>query len=226
MSARVKRRARTTALVGAVLGALVIVSAAAADKEKIQLNPADQAAARAVLVTHADLGNAAGWKGKTTKPDLDQSMPCSDFKPKQSDLVLTGAADNTWSNNGIEIDSEAQVLRTPAMVDLDWKRTVVDPRVLPCLRHGLADQIPKGQGALVSFKRMSFPTVGTHAAAFRGLVDVKASGGTVRMVFDFVLTYGGRTEISLTVVAPAATATVLRPLELKLAQSMVARATA
>ena len=77
-----------------------------------------------------------------------------------------GAADNTWSNTGIEIDSEAQVLQTPAMVGLDWQRTVVDPRVLPCVRSGLADQIPNDQGALVSLERVSFPKVGGHASAF------------------------------------------------------------
>ena len=55
---------------------------------------------------------------------------------------------------------------------------------------------------------------------------MKASGGSVHMVSDIVLTYSGRTEISLTVFAPAATAAVLRPLELKLARLMVARAAA
>ncbi len=42
-----------------------------------------------------------------------------------------------FKHPGVEFDSEAQVLQTPAMVRLDWQRTVLSPQVLPCLRSNL-----------------------------------------------------------------------------------------
>ena len=120
--------------------------------------------------------------------------------------------------------SQAQVLATPAMVALDGRRTVLDPRVLPCLRTGLIQGLPAAT-KLVSFKRIAFPRLSPHSAALRALVDVKTPTATVRMLFDFVLVDHGRTEISLTVTAPAAAAAAVRELELRLARLMISRAT-
>ena len=221
-SRRLLRWITPAAIVGAVLA---FAGIAWADQEKIQLTPAGQAAARATLIKRADLGTVPGWTGGMTKPDYSSEMPCSNFEPKQSDLVLNGSAANNWSNPaGFQISTEAQVLRTPAMVALDWQRTVTDPRVLPCLRTGLAKQMP-ANARLVSFGRIAFPRLSTHTSAFRALVDVKTAQGTIKMLSDFVLVDHGRTEITLMVTAPAASAAVIHELELRFARLMISRAT-
>src|SRR4051794_27543799 len=134
------RRARTriAAVTFALLGALILAVAALADKEQIHLTAADQAFARATVLKKADLGTIGTWTGGSVKPDLSTALPCTSFQPKQSDLVLTGAAETKFKQPGIEFDSEAQVLREAQMVKLDWQRTVIAPGLLPCLRSVFA----------------------------------------------------------------------------------------
>ena len=206
----------------AVGSALVLASAAAADKEKIHLTTAGRAAARAAVVTRADIGPAAGWTGGLRKPDLSPSMPCDSFHPKQSDLVLIGAAKSVWKHPGLEIDSEAQVLETPAMVRLDWRRTVLAPQMLSCLRSGLAKGLSDSQ-RLVSLRRVAFPRVATYTRAYRALIDVQAGTGTVRVMSDVVVFGRGRTEITLSTTAPFAAAATVKPAEVRLARLLVAR---
>ena len=82
-----------------VVATAVVLAAATAvfagdGKEQIKFNPADQAAARAVVIRRADLGSS-GWVGGPTKPDLSSGPTCANYHPKVSDLVLTGAARTT-----------------------------------------------------------------------------------------------------------------------------------
>jgi hypothetical protein len=123
-------RLTVSAAVASVV-ALTLVMAALADKEQVQLTAADQAFARAAVLTKADLGTVGSWTGGAVKPDLTSSPPCTSFHPKQSDLVLTGAAETRFKEPGIEIDSEAQVLQTAQMVALDWQRVVASRSSCP-----------------------------------------------------------------------------------------------
>ena len=127
--------------VGAVVAvALVTAGAVLAGnptKEKIARTAAGNAQAKAEVVRRADLGS--GWKGGFKKPDLSSSMPCTSYRPKQSDLVLIGVAETTFSKLPFAVDSEAQVLRTASMVQRDWQRTILDSRVIPCLRQALVN---------------------------------------------------------------------------------------
>jgi hypothetical protein len=201
--------------------------ASLADKEQIHLTAADQAFARATVLKKADLGTVGTWTGGSVKPDLGSVPPCASFKPKQSDLVLTGAAETKFKQPGIEFDSEAQVLRTAQMVKLDWQRTVIAPGLLPCLRTVLA----KSSGpttTVVSVRRIAFPHVSQYAAAIRVLLDVKVASSTVpvRAFVDVVFVGHGRTEISLTTTALLLNDTVTRAAEARLALIMAARAAA
>ncbi len=217
-------RGRSVTVVLAAIGALALAGAASADKEKIQFTAAGQSAARGAVLRRADLGTASGWTGGSIKPDISGTMPCSTFHPKQSDLTLIGAAETRWKNTGLQFDSEAQVLETPAMVKLDWQRTVLDPRVIPCLRTGLSGALGPST-KLVSFKQIAFPKIATYTHAYRALVDVTSGATTVRVLLDVVLVGRGRTEITLTTTAPAAAAASIRTAELRLARLFVARAT-
>jgi hypothetical protein len=214
----------------ATLAALTLAlggRSALADKEQIHLTAADQAFARAAVLKKADLGTVGTWTGGTVKPDLGSSPPCGSFEPKQSDLVLTGAAETKWRQPGIEFDSEAQVLRAAQMVSLDWQRTVMAPQLLPCLRTVLA----KNAGSstqIVSVRRIAFPRISQYTAAIRVVLDVKigTSPVPVRAFVDLVFVGRGRTEISLTTTALFLNDKITRAAEARLALILAARAVA
>lgn len=216
-------RRRLAPLAVLIVLALALAAAAFADQEQIRLTSEGQAAARAALPRQADFGT--GWVGKSYKPSLNNDMNCGSFNPKQSDLVLNGAAGVKYTYPGIQIDTVAQVLQTDKMVALDWQRSVEAPAVLPCLRTVIARSLPAGT-TFVSAKRFSFPKVATYTDAFRMVVDVKANTSTVRMFVDVVLVGRNRTEITMTTVAPVAADAAVRVAELRLAQLAVRRATA
>ena len=138
------------------------------NRPQIRFNPADRAAARAAVLRRVDLGSA-GWTGGTVKPNLSSTLSCPGYKPKQSDLVLTGAAEADFHHAGIEIRSIAQVLKTRSMVARDWKRTVVDPRAFACLRRMLSKQLTANE-RLVSFRKLAFPRLAQYAGAYRLLI--------------------------------------------------------
>jgi hypothetical protein len=211
-----------------LLGLLAGLAAAAwagGGKEQIRLNARDQANARGAVLERADLGTATGWTGGSKKPDLSSTPPCAGFQPKQSDLVLTGAAETDWKHPGLEVDSEAQVLQTAQMVRLDWQRSMVSPKLLPCLRQAFAKEAG-ATAKVVSVRKVPFPHLGTYTALFRVLVDVTSVGTTVRVRSDAILIGRSRTELTLTVTAPAAAAAGVDPAELQLARLLAGRISA
>ncbi len=217
------RARRTIAATGGCAVALVLAGAALADAIQVHYTAADQAAARAELLKTADLG--AGWTGGARKPDVSSDLGCTSYKPKQSDLVVTGAAAAEFSHTGLDIRSEAHVLRTAKMVALDWQRTVVAPQVLPCLREA-ASKTSSPQAQFVSLNRLAFPRVTSRTAAFRGLVDVTSGGSTVRVLVDIVAIGKGRSELTLATTAPYAARASVQPAEVRLARILAARASA
>jgi hypothetical protein len=210
----------------AAVSTLLVLSAGAAaagpGKQRIELNAADQAAARRVVLRSSDLG--AGWTGGRIKPDLSGGVSCPSYHPKVSDLVVTGAAASEFRGTGIALVNEVEIFRTAAMVDKDWRRSIV-PAAVPCLRAKLTQGLG-GRAKVLSFRRIGFPQVTAHTAAFRGIVAVSALGQTVRVLLDVVLVGKGRTEISLDATAPAATARVVSAAERRLARRLAARARA
>lgn len=214
---------RTVTFVAVVLAASVatgVVFAASPSKEQIKLTKAGQAQAKAEIVRRRDVGT--GWRGGAKKPDLSSAFPGCSYHPKQSDLVLNGAAESTWQQQGVEIDSEAQVLKTAAMVRLDWQRTVVAPQVMPCLRQSLAKSVG-ATGTMVSFGKVAFPHLATFARGYQAVVDVKSALGKVRIVVDLAVFGARRNELTLSVTGLAAAKASLRTTELRLARLLVGR---
>jgi hypothetical protein len=209
-------------LAAATAAALAIAAVALADKEKVAYTSAGQAAARAAVITKADLGTPTGWTGGFVKPDVNSGTGCPNFNPKQSDLTLIGAAETDWKHSGLEFDSEAQVLKTPAMVRLDWQRTVLSKQVLPCLRSRLTKAL-KGKGQLVSVRVVPFPKTGDYTRLIRTLVDYTTNSGTARIMVDELLVGKGATEISVTTSAAAADAASVQAAEARLAKALVGR---
>lgn len=216
----VSRAAALLVCSGAVL---VLAGVASADREQVRLTHAGQAAARAAVLTRADLGPLPGWTGGARKPSPPGAPACAAYHPTQSDLVLNGSAETDWKRSGLELESEAQVLATPKMVLLDWRRTVVAPQMLPCMRSALAKQLRGGTTRLVSVRWVPFPRLARYTRALRAVLAVKTPTGTVPVMVDTVLVGRGRTEVTLTATAPLAAASAVRSAEVRLARLLVAR---
>ncbi len=217
------QRAALAAVFAAVaLGASSGAMASSSEKARVSFTSADLAAARAAVLHRADLGTAGGWTGGARKPDLSSTMNCPGYAPKQSDLVLTGAAEADYHHAGLELQSDAQVMKTRAMVAADWSRTVTSPKAFACVRSMLAKSLPAGE-RLVSFKKQPFPRLTRYTTAYRALVDVSLSGQHALVVADVVLVGRSRTELSLSVEAPAAARSTLPAAELRLARALLAR---
>lgn len=211
------------ALAAAALGALVLCGTALADQWQVHRTAAGDRQAKAVVLTRADLGGAAGWTGGSIKPDLTSGLTCKSYDPKQSDLIVVGAAETKWDQAaGIEIDDQATVLKTARMVSLDWQRTVLDPRVAPCLRAMLSKEIGAG-GKLASFGRVAFPSVAPLSRAYRAVISVTSGGTKVDVDADIVLIGKKNTEISLMVVVPSAARAQMHGAEVRLARILASR---
>jgi len=192
---------------------------------QIRFNAADQAAARAVVIRRSDLGSS-GWQGGLMKPSvsaLSSGLSCPNYHPKLSDLVITGAAGSRYQRSAFEFDSVSEVLKTRRMVALDWRRSVLVPGALSCLRR----QMTNGLGSsakLVSFRKLSFPHVSTYTALFRGVISAQASGQNVRILVDLLLLGQSRTEVTLNVAGPAGAAGAISAAERRLARTLISRA--
>jgi hypothetical protein len=205
--------------IAAVLVAAGVALASDPSKEKIAYTAVGQAKAKAEVLRQLDLGQ--GWVGGRRKPDVGSALPCS-YKPKQDDLVLIGAAESDWREPGLEIDSEAQVLRTADMVRRDWRRTIMAPQVVPCLRHGFQKSLGS-TGTLVSFGRTSFPHVATLTQGFRAVIKVKQGTSSVPIEIDVLGLGAGRNEITLTLTGLVAVRKALHTAELRLARKLTGR---
>jgi hypothetical protein len=221
-----RQHIRRVAAAAAVAAAtLAIAGVADADQWQVHLTPADQAAARADVLSRADIGPGSGWSGATVKPGLSSTLPCPGFHPKQSDLVVTGAAERDWTHAGFKLTSEAVVLKTARMIDLDWKRSVVAPQLASCLRTVLARSLGS-KAQLVSFRPLSLPGVAARLRAYRLIMDVPTAAGKVRMLDDLVVAMRGRTEITFSAIAPYAVEPLITAADARLMRVLVARARA
>lgn len=214
---------RAASIAAPVVAGLALAGAALADKWTVQLNAADQKAARAIIVKRSDLSSANGWKGGPVKPSPNSPVICSNFNPKQSDLVQTGTAQSVYKNGALEFDSQAHLLKTAKMVRLDWQRTVEPAALVSCLRQTFSRNLPLTV-KFVSFERIDFAQVGTYTAAFRALYEAGSAGAKVLLLVDFVVFAANREEMTLTTRAPYSAAARVSRAELTLARAMFARA--
>lgn len=209
---------------GAVALAASTLAVAGDGQEPVKLTPADQAAARAVVLRRADLGSS-GWEGGATKPDLSSGLSCPNFHPKVSDLVITGAAQTTFRRSALVFGNLVVILRTRRMVALDWRRSFLAPGAIPCLRRTMSKALGSS-GRLVSFTKLPFPRVTPRTALYRAVIAVQAGGRAVRVITDLVFAAKSRTEITLNVAAPASAANAVSAAERRLVRVLVRRARA
>lgn len=215
-----------TVVVVAAISGVAAAFAAVADKEQHKFTAADQAAARSAIVQKGDLSSTSGWTGGAKKPDLSPAPTCANYNPKQSDLVLTGAAESEWKNVGFDLDTEAQVLQTAHMVALDWQRTVDDPAAIACTKQHVQQNLNSGTVKFVSFKRITFPKIGTYARAYLTSITVTSNGQTVPVSIEDILMAHKRTEFTITSTAAQQGQAVVAAADIRLAKILVARAKA
>jgi hypothetical protein len=209
---------RAALALAAALAALA--SAAVARADKIAFTAADQKTAHAIVLKAADFGS--GWKGGAKKPDLsDSKLACASIKEKPPAIVATGAAETDYSNGPVDVDSEAEVVQSAAMVAADFHFATL-PGIVDCMRRLAAKQFA-GKTKLVSIARRSVTHVTSQTAGYRMVVDVRSGAKTVPILLDILFVGKGRTELSLMVAAPAAARTTVEAAEIRLARLMASR---
>jgi hypothetical protein len=208
--------------------ALTFVASAVADNAGVLDNPtvritrADQARAVAALLSLRDFTH--GWKGGRTSAHKLSAPSCPGFDPKESDLVVSGHADASFSypKSAVTFDQDIQVLHSPSAVRTDFARTIT-PKFAKCLAY----QLGKGKNVVsVRVDRVSFPPVGDVSAAFRATLTLQEGTRRIEAYEDFVFFGVGRVEYALNVLAPFQLASQLSPFESSMAQLLAKRATA
>jgi hypothetical protein len=184
-------------LAGALVALACVTSASAARAGhwKVAFTKAGQKAANAAVLHQSDLG--AVWKGSGATPNL-AAPRCASAWGSKSPLIATGAAKIDWSDgNHVSIKSQAVVLQTAKMVSIDWKRTIVAPKILACTKKTLARTLPKGE-RLVALSWQRFPRLTKYTREVRAILSVKGAAAVV----DFLAIGAGKDEITLTFVQP------------------------
>ena len=74
----------------------------------------------------------------------------------------TGAAASNWHRGTRQINEQTEVLQTTRMVSQEWRLQVTAPGAVACLRTVLTQSFAVTGLKLVSFKRISFPKLGTY----------------------------------------------------------------
>jgi hypothetical protein len=224
----VRSRLATIIFAAVFTAALVLAPGAAAENYQYKIVPKDKAAAAAAVLKRGDLNGLPGWTGGAVPPDRTAETNadrCNGYLPKQSDLVVTGDAETKYSLQGTTIDTQIQLLRTPAMVATDWHRSIEIPDYVSCAKEQFQKQLPKTE-RFVSLTRLPYSTFGTKSVAFRTLFDVLAGGRKIRVAVDFIGFYRGRTEVSVIISGAAPTANdlmALKALDLKVADTVSAK---
>jgi hypothetical protein len=210
----------------APLAYLIPAALAGSGGETIDYKPADQAAARAAIIRRPDL-RSRRWTGGAIKPDLTAPQTCRNYHPKQSDLILTGAAESSFRQSLLRsIDSEVKILRTARMVSIDWRRELLAPGVVACERRLLRESFGPA-ASVVSFARVPFPRIAPYVAEYRAVVELALSKGRkARLLVDLVLVSRRRSELSLISLAPYAARAQVAADERRLIRLMLSRARA
>jgi hypothetical protein len=196
------RRLRRLALVAGLLAFLLAagsVSASHQDPQK-RLTRADNARARAMLLTRADL--PPGFRAQTSSSE-DPHVDCSPAV-SESDLTLTGEAEGRQFALGpVFVSSAGQIYRSNKDADASWRRATSAAGV-ECATAVLRREFAKQQIRVVSLRRVAFPRVSQRTVAYRVRLSASTAQGTVELYVDVVALMHGRAHASVIVGLPLA----------------------
>lgn len=120
---RLSRRTIVGAL--ALAGVLALCGTAFADNYAYKRTAADDAAAAAATLQKTDFPTQLRLTGGRVKPDeTPNNDSCNGYRPKESDLVVSGDAETRFhdSTRSIVVDSQTELFRTTTMAATDVKR--------------------------------------------------------------------------------------------------------
>jgi hypothetical protein len=210
----------------AALAALVLAGAALADPldPKVKLVDADQARAKAALLTGSDLG--LGWTGGALKTPSSLKQPiCPQLRPNFSKLTITGHAESVFDNGngGVQVSSDVEVWKTEKQAARHMN-ALLKPALPTCIRYSLLKTVGGIQKAVLlkTQKRNLGKLAGDSAVSFRVPVGYKVGKQTVVVASDFLLLRKGRTEIYVNVTGPSNDA-ALTALEKRIAKTLLGR---
>lgn len=181
--------------------ALAATASAADGEPRKALTKKDQATARSIVLTRADLG--AGFRATPREPDegLPAGARCEALD--ESDLTVTGDVDSPdfqlqRAPLFVTVGSTAQVYRTLREANASWRRGT-SAQTARCLADIARLSAPAGQKVdVVSSKRIAFPGLAPHTTAFRLVLTIVVSGGRrVPVYVDAVVLQHGRIQSGL-----------------------------
>jgi hypothetical protein len=205
----------------AFLAAVVAASAAARDPwdPRTKFTKADQAAAKAAVLSQADLGQ--GWRGGPQASPSFKAPTCPAMRPPDGDLTLTGHAESLFSNGngGFQIVSDIEIFTTAKQATARFNR-FLQPKLFTCLRYALTQSLAGTKVTFLPGKRLDFKKVAERTAVYR--LPIVYQGQTID--FDYLFLGKGRSQFYVNIVAPSIQEDQLPAFELRLAKVLVGRA--
>jgi hypothetical protein len=196
------RTMRRTPLLAALAAALVVVSSALAVNGEPQkrFTKADQARARSILLTSADVG--AGWLPASPSGSPSADPRCPGWQPDESDLTETGESDRNFQQvTGAVLSSYAAIYKNAAQARASWDRGV-KPGMLKCL-SAMLEKLSTGtlNVRTVQSGTLPFPHLAPRTAAYRLVVEMKAGVQAIRVYVDIVFLTDHRAQGALMAMA-------------------------
>jgi hypothetical protein len=193
-------RAVVLVLALAVLAAPVAAPAADGEPRKA-LTKEGQATARSVVLKRGDLGTGFAAVARQKDRHLPKGARCGPLD--ESDLTVTGDAaspDFRYATGTafVTVGSTAQVYRTLREANASWNRGTT-AQTTRCLSDIVRLSAAPGEKiAVLSAKRVPFPSVSPKAAAYRIVLDVTLRGKQrVRAYVDAVILQHGRVQTGI-----------------------------
>jgi hypothetical protein len=203
----------------AVLASLVLAAAASANHQepRKRLTKEDNARARAMLVTRADVPGFRAQPGNAPEPHVECAASVS-----ESDLTLTGEADGkTFESGGIVfIGSVAQVFATQRDADASWRRST-SAAGIACAKTQIRAAYKSQNLTLRSLVKIPFPRVSDRTAAFRAAFSLPTPQGAAPVFQDYIAIAHSRAHATVAVAAALVKPT--RSAELRLARLVAGR---
>lgn len=189
-------RRRLAAVLIVALAIPALAWAGARDPQE-RFAAADQAKARALLLTRADL--LTGWKKAPPAPDED--VTCAAFDPDLSDLVLTADQEVEFEHAqaGASIYSYASLFETAAQANTAWSR-VMKPVLTRCLSELIREAVDPGVKVTFSkLSRVPFPKLAprVYALEVNCTISNVQTGKSMAISMDVVQLGRGRAEVSV-----------------------------
>ena len=180
------------------MAALSVAGALAASGDPVKkIKPADQARAKRIAISLADLGS--GWQA--SKSSSTSSDPtCSYYHPDQSDLVENGDYDspNLIRKDGSFVSSTVGIFQTAGQARTSYSR-IVRPEFPKCLGQLFVKSVTKPNSAkLVASGALAHPRYGDRSDAYRVVASFKLpKQPAIPVVLDVYLINRGRVDVGM-----------------------------